>query len=366
MKKGQRAFIGRVCMDSSVNPSYYRDESPEQALEATRATIDYIHHIDPQRSLISPIITPRFAPSCTSALLKGLGNLAASPLLHKPDEPPLPIQTHISENTSECALVASLFPDQKDYASVYDAHGLLTPRTVLAHAVHLSPSERALIKSRGSGVSHCPISNTSLSSGLCPVRTLLDEGVEVGLGTDVSGGFSPSVLVAAREAALVSRTVAALRKNEEDAAVAALATGLSNHRSANIPHTADIGHPLNGSDRKKLLVEECLYLATQGGAQVLGLGDRIGSFEVGKEWDAQLVKIEEVPSYRPDHEDASDDEEDDDRDHGGDDTAGVDEGPVQFWGDISWSDKVAKWVFCGDDRNTEMVFVKGRLVHQRR
>ncbi len=295
-------------MDSDLHPSYYRDASPSTAIADTRATIDHIASIDPSNSLITPIITPRFAPSCTSRLLSELG------ALHK--ETNLPIQTHISENPSEIALVAKLFPNGISYAHVYDTHGLLTPRTVLAHAVHLTPDERILIKSRGSKISHCPVSNTSISSGLCPVRTLLDDGIDVGLGTDVSGGYSASILVAAREAAMVSRTIAALAAEDED------------------------------KDRQKLSVEECLYLTTRGGAKCLGLEGKVGAFEVGMRWDAQMVEL------------ASADES------FGEGVSVEDGGLVELWGGETWDEKVAKWMFCGDDRNTKKVWVNGRLVHE--
>ena len=296
-------------MDSDLHPEYYRDSSPSTAVADTRATIDHIASIDPSNTLITPIITPRFAPSCTSSMLSELGSL------HK--ETNHPIQTHVSENPSEIALVAKLFPDNISYSHVYDTHGLLTPRTVLAHGVHLTPDERILIKHRGSKVSHCPVSNTSISSGLCPVRTLLDDGIDVGLGTDVSGGYSASILVAAREAAMVSRTIAALTPEDED------------------------------KDRQKLSVEECLYLATRGGAKCLGLEKKVGAFEVGMCWDAQLVQLASVDdgNFESQHTE--------------------EEGLVELWGGETWDEKVAKWVFCGDDRNTKRVWVNGRLVYKR-
>ena len=312
LENGQRAFIGRCNMDSDIHPSYYKDDSPAAAVADTQSTIDHIASIDPSNSLIAPIITPRFAPSCTSAMLSGLG------ALHK--ETNHPIQTHISENPSEVTMVAQLFPENTSYAHVYDTHGLLTPRTVLAHGVHLSPDERILIKHRGSKVSHCPVSNTSISSGLCPVRTLLDEGIDVGLGTDVSGGYSTSILVAAREAAMVSRTIAALTVEEKE------------------------------KDRQKLSVEECLYLATRGGAKCLGLEDKVGAFEIGMRWDAQVVQLASADGPDVGLE-------------GGE--VVEDEGLVELWGSETWDEKVAKWVFCGDDRNTRKVWVDGILVHQR-
>lgn len=349
MRAGQRAFIGRCNMDRpKVNPDYYRDHSSVSAIEDTRATIAHIAHIDPKHNLVTPIITPRFAPSCTPTLLSELGKLSHETLL--------PIQTHISENPDEVALVASLFPDQGSYAEVYDVHGLLTSRTILAHAVHLTAGEKNLISKRGSKVSHCPVSNSCLSSGLCPVRELLNSGIDVGLGTDISGGWSPSVLVAAREAATVSRILASV----------------------------DRDRPLSGSKSSaastaKLTVEECLYLATVGGASCLGLSHKIGRFEIGMEWDAQLVSL--GPSLDLGHSENNKTCKHDEvrsqilsNDAVGEAgiqayltiaQAAISDQPVQLWGKESWAEKVAKWVFTGDERNTLAVWVKGRRVHRR-
>lgn len=161
---------------------YYRDFSADDSVAATRDTISFIHSLDPTGQLIKPIITPRFAPTCSRSALKGLGELAAE------FDPPLHIQTHIAENLSEVALVKELFPEAKHYAGVYDDFKLLTRRTILAHAVHLSSDERKLVRRHEAKISHCPASNSALGSGICPVRTFLDEGITVGLGTDVSGG----------------------------------------------------------------------------------------------------------------------------------------------------------------------------------
>jgi guanine deaminase len=220
----------------------------------------------------------------------------------------LPVQTHISENKKEVALVKELFPEHTSYTHVYDDHGLLGPKTILAHAVHLSEEEVDLIKKREGKVSHCPASNSAITSGTAKVRMLLDKGIEIGLGTDMSGGYSPSILEAVRQALLVSRHVA-----------------------------------MEGDDNTKLSIEEVLYLGTKGGAKVVGLEDKIGSFAVGMEWDAQLIGLGSV------------DVED-----------GGDTGPVDIFGWESWDERVAKWVFNGDDRNTMKVWVKGRLVHERK
>lgn len=287
----------------TLSPDYYRDESPESSIANTKATIEHIKEIDPNNNLVTAIITPRFAPSCTSELMHGLGALQK--------ETNLPVQTHISENKNEIELVKKLFPDSKHYTDVYDSHSLLCSKTILAHGVHLSEDEVDMIIERKAKISHCPASNSAITSGTAKVRWLLQKGVEIGLGTDMSGGYSPSILEAVRQAALVSRHVA-----------------------------------MSGDDEAKLSIEEVLFLGTKGGAQVVGLADKVGSFEVGKEWDAQLIGLGKVDETE---------------------VGGVkDEGGVDIFGWETWDDRVAKWVYNGDDRNTLAVWVKGRLVHERK
>ncbi|HEX3643918.1 MAG TPA: amidohydrolase family protein, partial [Ktedonobacteraceae bacterium] len=138
-RRGQRAFVGRVCMNA-MGPDGYRDESAAATLSKTRECIEHIKQLDPKHALITPIITPRFAPACSVDCLKDLG------VLHK--ETGYPCQTHISENKPEVELVRKLFPDSKSYASVYDDAGLLTNKMILAHAVHLTEEEVALVKER--------------------------------------------------------------------------------------------------------------------------------------------------------------------------------------------------------------------------
>ncbi|KAF2200706.1 guanine deaminase [Delitschia confertaspora ATCC 74209] len=308
-ERGQRAYVGRVCMNSDLSPEYYRDAGVDQAVKDSRESIEYIRSLDPEGSkkgeaIVNPIITPRFAPSCTSDCMAQLGALHRETGAH--------IQTHISENKGEIELVKELFPDSTSYANVYDQAGLLTEKTILAHAVHLTEEEKALIKERGSKISHCPASNTALTSGCAPVRELLESGIIVGLGTDISGGFSPSILEECRQAIWVSRFRA-----------------------------------MNDGDDAKLSTEEVLYLATRGGAAVVGLEDHIGGFEVGMDWDAQMVRLGVVHGGQKEGEEK------------------LVEGPVDVFGWESAAEKVEKWVYSGDDRNTVAVWVKGRLVHRK-
>ncbi|CAG8021548.1 unnamed protein product [Penicillium olsonii] len=329
--RGQRAFIGRVCMDEpKFCPTYYCDASAEDSVTATRETIDFIHSLDPSGRLVKPIVTPRFAPTCSAPALKGLGDLAAS------FNPPLHIQTHISENLNEVALVKELFPQSDSYAGVYDDYNLLTRRTILAHAVHLTAEERKLVRARDAKVSHCPASNSALGSGICPVRTLIDEGITVGLGTDVSGGYSPSILEAARQACLVSRLLGQTVEWQKD-------------------------HPDPGDDegREKLSVAESLYLATRGGAAVIDMAEEVGGFDREMLWDVQLIHLGGVREREISPLET----------FSNGDADLVHTGPignVDIFGTETWEEKIQKWVWSGDDRNVKAVWVGGRLVHTRR
>jgi len=209
-------------------------------------------------------------------------------------------------------LVKELFPESKSYTDVYDTHGILGSKTILAHAIHLTHEERRTILDRGSSISHCPCSNTAITSGCAPIRELLEEGHTIGLGTDVSGGFHPSILENVRHAIWTSR---------------------------HLSMQSELG------DKAKLSTEEALYLATRGGAAVVGLSDKVGAFEVGMEFDAQIIDLGNVET-------------------GGSDDGHFEAGPVDMFGWESWAEKIEKWVYAGDDRNTTAVWVKGRLVHR--
>ncbi|MBT8484875.1 MAG: amidohydrolase family protein [Phycisphaerales bacterium] len=124
-------------------------------------------------------VNPRFAVSCSPELLQQCGDEATSDAI---------IQTHIAEQVSECELIRSLFPAHPHYAAVYDAFDLLTPRTLLAHAVHLSSEEWSLVAERGCVVVHCPTANTFLRSGLFDLHAARDHAVPLALGSDVAAG----------------------------------------------------------------------------------------------------------------------------------------------------------------------------------
>ncbi len=194
-------------------------------------------------------VTPRFAVSCTADLLRESAALAASTGTWW--------QTHVSEDAGEIAEVERLFPDATDYLDVYDRAGGLGERTILAHAVHLSPRELARVVESSTRIAHCPASNLFIGAGVMPLAAYLEAGAVVGLGSDVSGGPDPSLFSVMRVGAYAQM---ARRSLGGDGAA---------------------GLPLASLD--------WLRLGTLEGARALGLDERIGSLEAGKEADLIVV-----------------------------------------------------------------------------
>jgi guanine deaminase len=198
LRRSQRALIGRVAMDNPEEcPDYYRDSSAEVAERETREFIDYVKALPGGAGLIYPVITPRFIPSCTDDLLVRLGNVARETGCH--------VQTHCSESDWQHHYVLKRC-GRSDTAAL-DSYGLLSRRTVLAHGNFVMDADAAIIRERGAGIAHCPLSNVYFSDAVFPLRRMLDAGVHVGLGTDIAGGASPSVLENARQAIISSRVL---------------------------------------------------------------------------------------------------------------------------------------------------------------
>ncbi|KAG6907708.1 hypothetical protein DXG01_007726 [Tephrocybe rancida] len=310
-----RAFIGKCNIDRSDVPSYV-ERSAEASIRDTKAIISHVRSLSPQGEthhtshLVQPILTPRFALSCTPKLLNLLGELASS-------DPSLHIQTHIAENRSEVEEVHKCFPNSPHYAGVYDHFGLLRSNTILAHGVWLKDAEVKLIKERNAGISHCPTSNFNLTSGVAAIGAYLDHGVKVGLGTDVSGGYSPSILNCIQNASIASKVLAIQAEDLEP----------------DPSPTTFANRPLS--------VDTLLYLATLGGAEVCDLDQRVGSFERGKSFDALLVDTRTstgAPGLWFPEEYAAETDED------------------------ALRGLLERFLFGGDDRNISRVYVQGRFI----
>jgi len=239
-RHGLRAVTGVTLMDRGAPQSLLR--GPDAASTACDELHARWHGHDGGRLRISAI--PRFALSCTPQLLRTAAAFAT--------EHALLVQTHISENLDEVWATRAAFPGSRDYLGVYEDHGLVGPRTILAHCIHLSDDEWARVRDQDVAVAHCPDSNFFLGSGQMPLRRVLELGIRVGLGTDVGAGRTFSmrrVAAAAYDAALVR------------------------------------GEPVPP--------EELLWLATRGGAVALGLGDRLGCLAPG--FSADLVAVDLPP-----------------------------------------------------------------------
>jgi len=236
---GMGALVGKVAMNRN---------SPDTLSEGVEAYVEGMEQLIAEFSdadgLVRPIITPRFVPSCTPELLKACGELAA--------KYQLPVQSHLSENTSEIAWVAELEPESENYGDAYNRYGLFgqTP-TIMAHCVWTHGEELELMKRNGVMVAHCPTSNFNIASGMAPIRTFLEEGLPIGLGSDISGGHDLNMFRMLVYAIQVSKM-----------------QYQQNH------------------DKAFLTLPEIFWIATKSAGSFFG---KVGSFEPDYEFDALVI-----------------------------------------------------------------------------
>ena len=236
---GLGAMVGKVAMNRNCPPEL--SETVEDMIEGNEALIAEFYKPD---ALVRPIITPRFVPSCTPEMLQACGNLAA--------KYQMPVQSHLSENISEIELVQNLEKESSNYGDAYNRYGLFgqTP-TIMAHCVWTAGEELELMKKNGVMVAHCPTSNLNLASGLAPIRTFIEEGIPVGLGSDISGGHDLNIFRMMVFAIQVSKM-----------------------------------HYQQNHAKPFLTLSEVFWLATKSAGSFFG---NVGSFEPGYEFDALVI-----------------------------------------------------------------------------
>jgi guanine deaminase len=239
--RGLRLIAGKVLMDRNV-PEPVRDTA-ESGYADSKALIAAWH----DRGRLAYAVTPRFAPTSTERQLELCGRLLD-------EHPGVFLQSHVAENRGEVAWVAELYPWSRSYLDVYDHYGLLRERAVYAHCIHLDATDRQRMAATGAAMSFCATSNLFLGSGLFDAHAAHEHGVRVGIGTDVGGGTSFSML----------------RTLDESYKVCQLAG-------------------------QRLSPFRAFYLATLGGAASLYLDDRIGSFDIGKEADFVVLDPDATP-----------------------------------------------------------------------
>ena len=239
---GLISCVGKLNMNRN-SPDYYREPSTEYSLAETRK---WLEETVGKWKHTTPIITPRFIPSCTDDLLYGVGALSR--------EFGVPTQSHLSENLSEIAWVKELVPEARKYGDAYRIFGLFggDHRCIMAHCVYSDELEMQMMKENGVFTAHSPESNINVASGVAPINRYLDYGLKVGLATDVAGGSHESMFKAMTHAIQSSK----LRWRLLDQSV-----------------------PF-------LTFDTAFYLATRGGGEFFG---KVGAFDPGYELDAVIL-----------------------------------------------------------------------------
>jgi len=229
--RGMRLLAGKVLMDRNC-PKALRDD-PLSAYADSKRLIERWHG----KGRLGYAITPRFALTSSDEQLEAAGRLAD-------EHPDVWVHTHLAENTEEVEAIAQQFPWSNSYLDVYDRFGLVRERSVFAHCLHLGDADRQCMSEKGAAAAFCPTSNLFLGSGLFDLRAIRSARVRTGLGTDVGGGTSLSLL----------QTMSAAYK---------------------------VLHLQN----QALPPMRALFLATLGAAHALYLDEYVGNFGTGKEAD---------------------------------------------------------------------------------
>lgn len=240
---GLRMIAGKVIMDRNAPPALCDDV--RRGYDDSKALIERWHG----RGRALYALTPRFAASSTPEQLEATGALWR-------EHSGTLLQSHLSENHAEVAWIRDLFPQARDYVDVYDRFGLLGPRAIYGHGIHLSERERARLSETGTALAHCPTSNLFLGSGLFDMAAakVAARPIRVGLATDLGAGTTFSML----------RTMSA-------------------------------AHAVAQLRGQALSAGHAFYLATRGAAEALGLEDRIGSIAPGMEADLVVLDLESTP-----------------------------------------------------------------------
>lgn len=260
---GQRGFVGKVAMDDELGcPSYYKDKNAiDAAKETEKFVLEVLNLQEKYHQKVYPVITPRFIPSCTTECLEAMGQLAKKYNTH--------IQTHASESDWAHQYAKDKYKMTDVEALI--TFGLITNKTIIAHAPFLEENDLKILKETGCSIAHSPLSNAYFANAVLPVKAFKTKGARIGLATDVSGGFSPSMYQSIRQAVTSSRM---------------LESGVDPLLSNNT----------RGRKHSAITFNNALYLATVAGGEALDLP--LGKLEKGYMMDIQILNLNElIPSY---------------------------------------------------------------------
>jgi guanine deaminase len=247
-RSGLRIFMGKVMMDQN-SPEFLQEKTAE-SLETSEELCKKWHR--KERGKLNYVFTPRFAPMCSLDLMKQVSKLAMKHDAY--------IQTHLSEYRGELRLVKALFPNYRNYTHVYESANLLTRKTIMAHCIYLDDDEISMLRKYSTKVAHCPSSNFFLKSGIFNAARITDAGLDVGLGSDAGGGPNLSML----------------------------------REMCNACYTSKVNYILSEGKSNSIDSTFAFYLATMGGAKVLGLEHVVGNFSIGKEADFIVVDADKI------------------------------------------------------------------------
>ncbi|KAH9042130.1 Metallo-dependent hydrolase [Lactarius pseudohatsudake] len=308
---GISAFIGKLSMDISTRSTYTESTSSE-SIASARMFIDRIRaltaHLPDHARLVEPVLTPRFVPTCSDALLRGLGELA--------EQTGVRVQSHLAEARDQMKAV-----QESRGMSDLEIFGRET------HCTYLTPEEFSRLAQQGTAIAHCPLSNAYFSGRQLALREALDRGARVGLGTDIAAGYSVDIMGAMRWTVGMSRISEGARL--EQSGCQATASG------------DQVAKAEFDSSDIRVNWKEALYLGRRGGALALGLGG--GIFKIGVPFDVQQIYLLN-PNSAP---------------------AGI--GPLDFLDSNLQSfelslEMVEKWWCVGDTRNRTGMWIQGRQV----
>jgi guanine deaminase len=247
-RSGLRIFMGKVMMDQN-SPEFLQEKTAD-SLETSEELCKKWHR--KERGKLNYVFTPRFAPMCSLDLMKQVSKLAMKHDAY--------IQTHLSEYRGELRLVKALFPNYRNYTHVYESANLLTRKTIMAHCIYLDDDEISMLRKYSTKVAHCPSSNFFLKSGIFNAARITDAGLDVGLGSDAGGGPNLSML----------------------------------REMCNACYTSKVNYILSEGKSNSIDSTFAFYLATMGGAKVLGLEHVVGNFSIGKEADFIVVDADKI------------------------------------------------------------------------
>lgn len=289
---GLRVIMGKMMMDIAS----YGQLQPKKVLSVSLLESERLcrkwHRGEDGR--LDYAFSPRFAVACSERMMRSAAELAARFDAY--------LQTHLAENREEIEKVHHLYMGASDYTHVYEKCGLLTPKTMLGHCIHLKPREIEAIAVAQANVAHCPTSNLFLGSGLMKLDQLQKAGIAVGLGSDVAAGPELNMWQVMRAAIEVQKARTAYEQN-----------------------------------LRSLRPIEAFYLGTLGGARALGKADKIGTLDAGKEADLLIFDLAAAVPYPGN---SSPDE-------------------------LSPEDVVALCIYRGNPHATLETYVRGRCVYRR-